>query len=486
MSEKEKFAFDVGITFIASSINIFVGFVITVVLGRYLGADDLGIYRMVSTIYGIAMLVVAIGIPAAVIKYMAEYKINRNKTNAIISAAIITSLIMGTVFTFIFYFSSEIIAHVFDMPNLGILLQILAPAFPFALMSGVLLGYLNGLREMKKHGIAMILQVITMLIVSLALILFDYGVAGVVIGIVISSVVVCLYLLWITRDYFEIVIYDYVPTTKLILKFGSQIFGANAINMINYHADIILIGYFLTDKDVGYYGVAVALSKFFWILPQAIQRITYPATSEYWHIRNHLAIKTMIDKSIKYTSCVLFPIGLAVGFFSNDIIYLIFGDGFKYSVLPLQILLIGTVINGSMQRPIGSILYSIGMPELNLKIFMIAAIVNIMLNLLLIPYLGIAGAAIGTIVSFLLITVLILFYVSKRTKFTIDFNWFIKLGLVTTVSILTYHLLGKNNQYFVGSLIIIVYISLIWFYFTSKEDKTYFTELIRNVKSHSK
>ena len=37
-------------------------------LGRYLGAGDLGLYRMASTIYGIAMLVAAIGIPAAMIK----------------------------------------------------------------------------------------------------------------------------------------------------------------------------------------------------------------------------------------------------------------------------------------------------------------------------------------------------------------------------------------------------------------------------------
>ena len=42
--------------------------IITITLGRYLGAGDLGLYRMVSTIYGIAMLVAAIGIQAAMIK----------------------------------------------------------------------------------------------------------------------------------------------------------------------------------------------------------------------------------------------------------------------------------------------------------------------------------------------------------------------------------------------------------------------------------
>ncbi|MBC2697600.1 MAG: flippase, partial [ANME-2 cluster archaeon] len=54
MSETKRFAFDVGITFIASSINMLIAFLIIVVLGRYIGADDLGLYRMTSTIYGIA------------------------------------------------------------------------------------------------------------------------------------------------------------------------------------------------------------------------------------------------------------------------------------------------------------------------------------------------------------------------------------------------------------------------------------------------
>ncbi len=67
MQPHKKFAFDVGVTFLASVVTLPLGFVITVALGRYLGAGDLGLYRMTSTIYGIAMLVAAIGIPGAMI-----------------------------------------------------------------------------------------------------------------------------------------------------------------------------------------------------------------------------------------------------------------------------------------------------------------------------------------------------------------------------------------------------------------------------------
>jgi len=62
---------------------------------HYLGAGDLGLYRMASTIYGIAMLVAAIGIPAAMIKYVAEFKDDRTKFNQIVSSGIITSLFLG-------------------------------------------------------------------------------------------------------------------------------------------------------------------------------------------------------------------------------------------------------------------------------------------------------------------------------------------------------------------------------------------------------
>ena len=81
MQSSKKFAFDVGITLIASVVTLPLGFVITILLGRYLGAGDLGLYGMTSTIYGIAMLFAAIGIPAAMIKYVAEFKEDRTKFN---------------------------------------------------------------------------------------------------------------------------------------------------------------------------------------------------------------------------------------------------------------------------------------------------------------------------------------------------------------------------------------------------------------------
>lgn len=480
MKEQRKFALDVGVTFIATAINLLIGFAITVSLGRYLGAGDLGLYHMASTIYGIAMLFAGIGIPAVMIKYVAEYRKERNKSNEIISSGVITSFLLGIGFSVLFYFLSGIFEGIFHMQGLSNLLKILSLVFPFALVGAALLGLLNGRREMKKYSIAIIIQAVLMLFISLLSIYIGYGVPGLMGGIVLSSLVSCLYLVSVTRSYFEISFENYFQTTKKMLIFGAQIFGTNAINRINYQADIIIIGYFLTAADVGYYGVASGFSKFFWIIPQAIQTITYPATAVYWKNNYNSALQTMIDKSMKYTACLLFPIGLGMVFFAKEIITMMFGGGFVSSVLPLQILIVGTVIFGLI-KAIGGSVTAVGRPDLGLKVVGVSAAVNIALNILLIPYFGISGAAIATVISLSINALLIIILTIKILKIKIDFQWYAKIFGVTFLAILVFNYLGFVERYLVGTLILLIYVFIIFALFLTKRDKKYFKDLIQNI-----
>jgi stage V sporulation protein B len=478
LSESKKFAFDVGITFIASIVSMLFGFLITVLLGRYLGADDLGLYRMVSTLQIIAMLFAAVGIPAAVIKYVAEDKEDRKKINSIVSSGVITSLLLGIIFSVLFYVSSGIFEELFKMQGLSSLLKILSPVFPFTLVGGVLLGFLNGLREMKKYGSATIIQSVLMIIVSVLLIYLGFGVAGVIIGVVLASVGWCLYLLLITRNYFDVTFEGYASNTKEMLKFGVQIFAANAINLVNYQADIVMIGYFLTATDVGYYAVAVGLSRFFWLIPQAVQAITYPATSEYWSKNNQSALQVMIDKSMKYTACALFPIGLGIGFFANEVITLIYGDAFIHAVLPLQILVVGTVVYGVV-RAIGGSATAMGRPDIGLKIVGISATTNIALNILLIPIYGISGAAVATTVSLLVSSLLGTVVTIKYLNVKIDLKWHGKISGIAFLTILFFVYFEHVNVYLVGIVLLCVNLVLTFGNLLSKEDKRFFLKFIQ-------
>ncbi|CAG0999537.1 Stage V sporulation protein B [Methanosarcinales archaeon] len=480
MQETRKFAFDVGITFLASLINMLFGFIITILLGRFLGPEDLGLYKITFTLYGIIILFAMIGIPAAMVKYVAEFKEDRNKINQIVSSGIITSLFLGVGFVPLVYFLSDILAKIYNMPELSGLLKIMSFIFPFALVSGTLNGLLNGLREMKKIAEIVIIQSILMIFVTVPLIYYGFGVTGALIGVVLSSICSCLVLIYVSKKYFEITLYDYVKTTKMMLQFGFKVFATGLIGDVNNRVDIILIGFFLASTDIGYYAVAVNLSSFFWLIPSSIQRITYPATSAYWSENNHIALNNMLNKSMKYCTIILVLTGLGVGFFAQDIITIIFKKEFVSSTLPLQILLIGTVIRGSIIIPIGSSFAGIGRPGIDLKIIAIIAIINLILDIILIPQIGIAGAAIAATISLSVGAFVGLYLVIKFLRIKIDISWFLKIFGIVPIAIFLFKFgIFFINPFLLGGAILIGYSILIFEFFLTKEDKNLFKYLIR-------
>lgn len=473
MEQVKKFSFDVGWVLISSVVTLLIGFLLRIVLARWLGAADLGLYQMVITVQGIAVLVATLGIPPALIKYIAEYKDNKEKLTQTVSSGLLSSILFGILVGILLYALSGTLAGIFHMPELAHLLKILAFVFPFNSLFQALTGLLNGLREMKTFASLLILQTILMIAFIIAFVRLGFGVEGAVLGIVFSVVGGCIFGLYRSRRFVHLSLQGFVQNAKKLVLFGSQMFGANVMGLILSYTDIILIGYFLTAEDVGYYSVAVSLSTLFLIIPQAIQTITYPATSEYWSQNNHQALSNMIDKSMKYSACILLPLGLGVGFFSREIITTIFGTEFIYAASPLCVLLIARVIRGSTDVPVGGAFSGVGRPDLTLKIDAISAGTSVGLNILLIPRFGILGAAIATTASLLLGTIIFLALMPRILKVKIDLRWYgWTMGLACTAVIL--FLVGSNlvSHYVAGGVILCAYTASLFTFFLTKEDKS--------------
>lgn len=484
MEQVKKFTFDVGWVLISSVVTLLIGFLLRIVLARWLGAADLGLYQMVITVQGIAVLVATLGIPVALVKYVAEYKGNKEKLTQTVSSGLLSSILFGILVGILLYALSGTLAGIFHMPELAHLLKILAFALPFTSLFQALTGLLNGLRKMKTFASLLILQSILMIAFIIAFVRLGFGVEGAVLGIVPSVIGGGVFGLYLSRRFVHLSLQGFVQNAKKLVLFGSQMFGANTMGLILAYTDIIMIGFFLAAKDVGYYSVAVSLSMFFLIVPQAIQTITYPTTSEYWSQNNHQALSSMIDKSMKYSACILLPLGLGVGFFSREIITTIFGGEFIYAVSPLCVLLIARVIRGSTDVPVGGAFSGIGRPDIALKLDAISAGTNVGLNILLIPHFGILGAAIATTASLLLGTIIFLALMPRILKVKIDLRWYAWTMGLAGIAIALF-LVGTQliNHYVVGSVILCAYIVLVFKLFLTKEDKAIFRLLASSLMS---
>jgi O-antigen/teichoic acid export membrane protein len=188
----------------------------------------------------------------------------------------------------------------------------------------------------------------------------------------------------------------------------------------------------------------------------------------------------MTDKTIKYCTIVLLFWGLGMGFYAKEIIIMLFKENFVNSVLPLQILLVGTVIRGCIHVPIGGSLSGIGRPDLSLKISIFMITVNIILDVLLIPGFGIIGAAIATSISLILGAFINLYFVIKKMHIKIDIKWYLKLLILTFFFLVLFKYgIIFINAFLLGFIILFMYLILIFIIFLEQEDKDLF-KLILN------
>jgi len=272
-----------------------------------------------------------------------------------------------------------------------------------------------------------------------------------------------------------------VKTTKEIVKFGSQLFLASAIYMVNTYTDMLLVGYFLTNKDVGVYAIAIAFSKSFLVIPDAISTVTYPVISEYNGKGQHKAIETLINKSIKYSLVILSVLGILIIFFSEDIILLLLKPEFLPAITPLTILILGMIFFGAVSS-IGTAFSGIGRPDLNFKLNIPVLFVNLGIDIVLIPIFGITGAAIGTAISLSLLTILTIYLLDKILKVKIDIWWHTKALTIIALIIITFFMFKDwMNSYLLVGILFAGYLILVGKFLFTNEDKSDFRKTVKQI-----
>ena len=160
----------------------------------------------------------------------------------------------------------------------------------------------------------------------------------------------------------------------------------------------------------------------------------------------------------------MLPVAIFTVFFSNNIIHLIYGENFIAGSLSLKILIWGLIIH-LFNNILGRVLYGLNQEKYFVKISIYSMMVNIACNILLIPHYGINGAAVSTIVSFLVSfsmhyrkLVLLINY-----KFLINHKQIKKIGLIFIPFSMMCFVFFKNdiNSYYSVPLLGLFYIFLL-------------------------
>jgi len=391
--------------FLAMGFSQAILFLLSISLARFFGPGEYGHIRVISAVLKLAVIPAALGIPAAISKYVAELHDERGGREIFsqgVSFSLLTSIIVSCViFVVLKYFNpiGDDLARRY--------LLIICWSIPPAIFSTGAIAFFQGRKQIRRMAAyqAMLAAIKVAFVGALT---FSFLFPGYTAGVLAAEFVGALILVQVTRPSFRLR-WDRAVLLKMV-RLGAFASLGLTFATLTLTMDTLCLSAILSDPFlVGQYGVAVTLAMGLMLIPEAISQTFFPYLSE--QCRNPRLLKVYFHKLLRLIGVIMLSVCAAVFFFAPALIRAIFGPEYAPASGVLRVLLPG-IFCYSLQKVPGILLFARGRTDLNFYIMLIGGILNIVLNIVLIRQYGLIGAAYATSVTFalrLVISILLYF-----------------------------------------------------------------------------
>lgn len=272
--------------------------------------------------------------------------------------------------------------------------------FPLLLLHAFLISLLQGKQDFRSFNTVSIIAPGVMLVLFLALVwglgmkvpgaLLAYGI-GYSVALVLTFRAV-----WV---HCQSDIRGLSPRlyAKQCIGYGWKVHLSNILAFVNYRADIFLVNFFLTPALTGIYVIAVQIAEQLWLLSQAVSIVLLPRLSELY--QDEKTRRRLTPVIARWVFIATFFAAVLLSLVAKPLIVLLFGSKYINATGALIWLLPGIVL-GSLSRILSNDIAARGKPELNMYVAFFVISVNIIANIVLIPMMGINGAALATTVAY--------------------------------------------------------------------------------------
>lgn len=411
----------------------FVGVFLVPVYTRIFSPDDYGIIDLIATVTFFLNFFLILGLDSATGRYYVDAVGDDDRK--LTTSTTLYYLIAFTFFTVLLLisFSKEITAAIFGDSGNSFILTIALAAIPFS----VLFASCQSLLKFRFQPIAFAsLSIASLLIqISLTIYLVVYmriGIIGIFIARLVTMVLFSVIGLWLTRDSYSRTFS--FKRLKELLYFGIPLVPLSLAHYIMTYSDRYFLRYFIGLNEVGQYGVGYKLASVMGLLVFGFQTAWGPYVLSTYKSKEARRVFSKIYDYASITICVAF---LLLSLFAKEIL-LIFATGDyveAYKVVPFLVASIATYTFG------GYFAIGIGIAKKNIHRAWggaVAALINLGLNYLLIPPLGMIGAAIATIISFLVLGVILMrisqIYYRVEYRFRANFAMYIIAVLLVIIA----------------------------------------------------
>lgn len=422
-------------------------YIVHSVAGRLLGPADYGRYGLVVTLTTMVIVLIGNGIPTAMSKYVSGVlEKNPGDIRSIKhKAARLQVFIIGGI-TILFFFLAPVIAWALRDPSLTPLFRISSLIIPAFAAASFYHYYLIGLHLFKVQAIVKIARSVARVVfITLAAIFF--GLSGAVSGYILAPLFTFGVALLIDEFYIKRKLgygaasaeHDFDFPAKIILAYA----GPLTLFLVFYELLLTIDLYFVKallqdDHLTGLYNAAITVGRIPYYLFAALAMILLPAISKTTAERDTEETTSLVTKSLRLMTLLLFPIITLLIAYATQILTFFYGTRYAGAEIAMGIFSLGVGFL-TVFYVLSFALNGAGLVRIPMKLSFFGFISMIALNFLLIPPFEIAGAALAATLTAFALMIGILIYTETHFAVRLPF----KTVVVSLLSALLIALLAR-------------------------------------------
>lgn len=409
------------IVFVLTFVGLGLNYIYGVVLARWLGAADYGLYSLGLTLFNILALLSVSGVDSSVLRFLPKYKkfFGSIDESILVKSSLIFVVFISLPISLLLYLYSDLVSiGVFQREELIEILKVFSLIIPAFALTNVMMSVMQARHQvLLRMVVKYVSEPVIKFILTLVFLYLGMGLMGALSGFFVASwisVLICFYVL--RRDLFSFSASNragYIVTYNRIVFFVAPLMLGMLFNVVASKSDILLIGYFLTNTDVGIYAVSFQTAAIILIILQSLETVLAPHLSEAVTNKNIDDLKVYYQLSLRWMLLLGSPLFVVFIVFSEEILR-IYGEDYVVGAYVFMLLSVSSFINLSTGSA-NYILLFLGKSRTVMLNQFASGIVQIVFGVILIQEFALLGAAFAAISSVFLINLLRLIQVYKLT-----------------------------------------------------------------------
>lgn len=387
-----------------------ISFVYFTLIARHIGAENTGKYFFALSFTTVFVVFVDLGLTNVLVREAAKIK---ERAQDYFSTILAVKMLMGL----LSYAAAFIVINLLGYSvEIKYLVYLSAVTMLFDSLHLSIYGVMRALGNLKYEAIGIVGSQFVTLILGTIFLYTGRPLIYLILAFVIPSFLnVCYASAMLYKNYgvklrphFDKIIFQYL--FRIAVPFALAAIFARVYSYI----DSIILSKLAGDLAVGWYSIPYKITFAFQFIPLALTASLYPRFSEYFVI-NKEKLAYYFERGMKYLMIIVLPIAVGIGVLAQDIILSIYTPEYLPSVLPLKILM-ASLFFSFLSFPIGSLLNACNRQSIQTAIIFFILALNIILNFILIPRYGVAGAAIAALAGNILLMSIGYVYAARTVK----------------------------------------------------------------------